>query len=228
MALSPNDLVVLYRRLARTYDLTSNLYRVIGFPMSAFRTACVGALALRPGDTVVELGCGTGLNFGLLQQAVGPNGKIAGVDMTDAMLARAEERVRRQGWRNVELIQSDATRYEFRSQVDGILSTFALEFVAEYDDLIRRCSIALNPGRHLAIGDLKLPDGALAHLAPLLLPLARPYGTTMDLANRRPWESVGAYLDDARVREFYFGYAYLAAGTRRNGSSAMLDSASTF
>lgn len=214
MALNRNDLIALYRRLARTYDLTSNLYRMVGFPMGAFRRACVGALALRAGDNVVDLGCGTGLNFPLLQQAIGPEGKIVGVDMTDAMLVRAEERVKRHRWCNVELIQSDAAQYEFPSQVDGILSTFAFEFVAEYDDLVHRCSVALNPGKYLAIGDVKIPDGALACLAPYLLPLARPYGTTMDLAHRRPWESVGVYLDGTSVTEFYFGFAYLAAGCR--------------
>jgi ubiquinone/menaquinone biosynthesis C-methylase UbiE len=215
MALNQSDLITLYRGLARTYDLTSNLYWIVGFPMRAFRKASVGALALRVGDTVVELGCGTGLNFPLLQQAVGPGGKIIGVDMTDAMLAKAQERVKRHGWCNVELVQSDVTQYEFRSLVDGILSTFAIEFITEYDDLIRRCSSALNPGKRLVIGDLKTPDGALARLAPYLLPLARPYGTTMDLANRRPWESIGNYLDDADVKEFYFGYVYLASGTRK-------------
>jgi hypothetical protein len=56
MALNRNDLIVLYRGLGRTYDLTSNLYRIIGFPMTAFRRACVDALALRTGDNVVELG----------------------------------------------------------------------------------------------------------------------------------------------------------------------------
>ena len=140
---------------------------------------------------------------------------------------KAEARVSNHGWRNVELIQCDAAQYEFRSQVDGILSTFAFEFVAEYDDLIRRCSIALKPGRRLAIGDLKIPDGALARLAPYLLPLARPYGTTMDLANRRPWESVGAYLNEVSVTEFYFGYAYLAAGAQEENPKAELDSAAT-
>ena len=185
--------------------------------MGAFRRVAVGALGLRAGDTVVELGCGTGLNFPLLQQAIGPRGKIIGVDMTEAMLTKARERISRQGWRNVELAHCDVAQYEFKRHVDGILSTFAMEFVAEYDDLIRR-SAALNPGKHLTVADLKLPQGGLARLAPLLLTLARPYGTTMDLANRRPWESVVNYLEGATVKEFYFGCAYIASG-RRDGAT---------
>jgi demethylmenaquinone methyltransferase/2-methoxy-6-polyprenyl-1,4-benzoquinol methylase len=191
--------------------------------MGAFRKAAVRTLALRPGDTVVELGCGTGLNFRLLQRSIGPSGRIIGVDMTDAMLAKARERIRRYQWCNVELVQSDVAKYAFRSSVDGILSTFAMEFVPEYDDLIRRCSEALRPGRYMVVGDLKPPEGRLAGLAPYLGTLARRYGTTMDLADRPPWESVRNYLDDVRLTEFYFGYAYLASGTRRRAKMSFHD-----
>src|SRR5271165_28937 len=107
MALNQDELITLYRGIAHRYDLTSNLYTIFGFPMGAFRRAAVGALALCAGDTVVELGCGTGLNFPLLQRAVGPRGKIIGVDMTDAMLAKASERISKHGWTNIELVQSD-------------------------------------------------------------------------------------------------------------------------
>jgi hypothetical protein len=89
-----------------------------------------------------------------------------------------------------------------------------MQFVPEYHDLIRRCSAVLNPGKHLVVGDLKRPDGRLARLAPFLLTLARPYGTTMDLADRRPWESIGSYLGNINIKEFYFGYAYVASGRR--------------
>lgn len=220
MALNQDDLVTLYRGLADRYDLASNLYRVVGFPMGEFRRTAVDALVLGTGDTVVELGCGTGLNFPFLQRVVGPRGKIIGVDMTDAMLARARQRIDRNGWSNVELVQSDVARYVFPHQVDGILSTFAMEFVPEYDALIGRCSAALRPGRKLVVGDLKLPVGRLARLAPYLLPLARPFGTTMDLVSRRPWDSVDNYLEDTDIRTFYFGYAYLASGRRKMTKSS--------
>jgi hypothetical protein len=89
-----------------------------------------------------------------------------------------------------------------------------MEFVSEYDDLIRRCSSALNPGKSLVVGDLKHPDGRMGRMAPFLSALAWPYATTMDLANRRPWESLRTYLRDTKLKEFYFGCAYLAFGSR--------------
>ena len=82
-------------------------------------------MRLHPGDTVVEIGCGTGLNFSLLRDAVGAQGKVIGVDITAEMLDRAKRRVARNAWSNVELVHSDAASYEFPEATDGVLSTLA-------------------------------------------------------------------------------------------------------
>ena len=89
----------LYRKRARNYDWTANLYYLIGYREWAYRRRAVAALHLGLGDTVVEMCCGTGLNFPLLQAAVGPAGRIIGVDLTDAMLDGARRRVERNGWK---------------------------------------------------------------------------------------------------------------------------------
>jgi len=60
MALTPEAVVDLYRRRARRYNLTANLYYLIGYREYAYRKRAVAALDLAPGDTVVEIGCGTG------------------------------------------------------------------------------------------------------------------------------------------------------------------------
>ena len=81
-------LIETYRRKAKHYDATSRLYPVPGYPQRAQRVRAVRALGLRPGDSVVDLACGTGANFALIEQAIGRDGRIVGVDLTDAMLAR--------------------------------------------------------------------------------------------------------------------------------------------
>jgi ubiquinone/menaquinone biosynthesis C-methylase UbiE len=91
---------------------------------------------------VLDLGCGTGLNFSLLQKRVDQAGRIIGVDLTDAMLARATERVLAKGWSNVELVKSDAADYGFPVTVDGILSTSALTLVPEFDVVVQRGACA--------------------------------------------------------------------------------------
>ena len=62
---------------------------MIGFRLYHYRKLTIEFLDLKRGDTVVELGCGTGLNFPLLQQRIGDEGKIIGVDITDKMLENA-------------------------------------------------------------------------------------------------------------------------------------------
>lgn len=64
------------------------------------------ALNLELGQTVVEVSCGTVLNFSLLQHEVGSGGRIIGSNFTDAMLEQAHQRVRKEEWLNVELIQT--------------------------------------------------------------------------------------------------------------------------
>src|SRR3954468_2661847 len=97
---SREHLIKTYRKKARHYDLTSRLYPVPGYPQGAQRLQAVRALGLRTGDSMIEIACGTGLNFDLLEKVVGPDGRIVGVDLTDAMLAQAEDRIQANGWRN--------------------------------------------------------------------------------------------------------------------------------
>src|ERR1700722_13583626 len=101
-------LIETYRKKAKHYDVTSRLYPAPGYPQRTQRLRTVQALGLRPGGTVIDMACGTGLNFALLQQAVGPGGQIVGVDLTDAMLARAQDRIKANGWGNVTLVEAEA------------------------------------------------------------------------------------------------------------------------
>ena len=62
------SLIGIYRKRAKNYDLYARLFPLLGFRQQVYRTKAVQALNLRPGDTVVDIGCGTGLNFPLLEQ----------------------------------------------------------------------------------------------------------------------------------------------------------------
>jgi demethylmenaquinone methyltransferase/2-methoxy-6-polyprenyl-1,4-benzoquinol methylase len=93
VALDKGEIVDLYRRRSKRYDITGKPYRPLGFRDGAYRRQAVAKPELEEGDTVVELGCGTGMNFPLLWEAVGPRGKIVGVDMTFMMLDVARARV---------------------------------------------------------------------------------------------------------------------------------------
>ena len=138
-------LIETYRKKAKHYDITSRLYPVPGYPQQAQRRRAVQALGLRPGDSVVDIACGTGLNFSLIEHVIGPEGRIVGVDLTDAMLAQAQQRIETNGWSNVSLVQADAAEFDFPAEVDAILSTYALSHVPECGDVIAHGAAALSP-----------------------------------------------------------------------------------
>jgi demethylmenaquinone methyltransferase/2-methoxy-6-polyprenyl-1,4-benzoquinol methylase len=213
--LTKEQVVDIYRKRAKRYDFISNLYRLLGFRVPAYRKMAVKALNLHRGDTVVEIGCGTGLNFSLLREAVGPEGKVIGVDLTDSMLAEARTRVEDEGWSNVELVQTDAAQYQFPTRVDGIISTFAITLVPEFDEVIRNGSMALSPGKRWCVLDFKLPTRRLGRtFVPLAVFLTRPYGVRIEMAERHPWESIDKYLTNTSLTELYMGMAYMAVGER--------------
>ena len=103
-----------------------NAYYLIGFRWWAYRRRAIAALGLQPGATLVEIGCGTGLNFRLLRESIGPSGRLIGVDLSTDMLEQARQRVAANGWSNVELVHARGADYDFLSSVDAVFSTFAL------------------------------------------------------------------------------------------------------
>ncbi|HEX5224305.1 MAG TPA: methyltransferase domain-containing protein [Solirubrobacteraceae bacterium] len=211
-------LIETYRRKAKRYDVTSRLYPVPGYPQRGQRLRAVGALGLRPGDTVVDVACGTGLNFALIERAIGPDGTIVGVDLTDAMLAQAQARVERHGWANVSLVQSDAAEFEFPGELDAIVSTYALSQVPECANVIARGAAALSRGGRWAVLDLKVPARTPGWVARLGTASVRPFASIEEWVGRRPWEAIRAAmqseLEDLSWTELCLGSAFLVAGTR--------------
>jgi ubiquinone/menaquinone biosynthesis C-methylase UbiE len=211
-------LIATYRKKAKHYDVTSRLYPVPGYPQRSQRLRAVRALGLRRGDSVVDLACGTGLNFALLQKAVGPEGRIVGVDLTDAMLARARARIETNGWSNVTLVQADAADFEFPAETDAILSTYALTQVPECAKVIAHGAAALAGGGRLVVLDLKIPDKTPRRIAQLGTATVRPFASIDEWITRRPWEAIRAAMQKELANfswtELFFGTAFLAAGTR--------------
>jgi ubiquinone/menaquinone biosynthesis C-methylase UbiE len=211
-------LIDTYRKKAKHYDITSRLYPAPGYPQRAQRRGAVDALGLHPGDSVVDIACGTGLNFALIEEVIGPAGKIVGVDLTDAMLARAENRIETNGWSNVSLVQADVADFEFPSEVDAILSTYALSQVPECAEVIAHGAAALSAGGRWAVLDLKMPDNTPRWLTKLGVAAIGRFASLEEWTVRRPWEAIRTAmqkeLDDASWTELFFGTAFLAAGSR--------------
>lgn len=211
-------LIATYRRKAKHYNVTSRLYPAPGYPQQTFRLRAVRELGLRPGDTVVDVACGTGQNFPLIEEAIGPEGRIVGVDLTDAMLAQARQRIETNGWSNVTLVQADAAEFEFPAEVDGILSTYALTQVPECGEVVARGARALAAGGRWVVLDLKAPHRTPRWLAQLGIATVRPFASLDDWLARRPWEEIRAAMQeelaDLSWAELFLGTAFLAVGAK--------------
>ena len=90
-----------YRLHAAGYDTTMRF-------SDRIRAEAIHRLDLKPGESVLDIGCGTGMSFDLIQQGIGAEGRIIGVELSPDMLGIAREKVERNGWENVTLIQGDA------------------------------------------------------------------------------------------------------------------------
>jgi SAM-dependent methyltransferase len=206
MAASPNRDTALdqYRRRAGVYDLELALFEPI-------RREAVAALALQPGETVIDFGCGTGLSLPLLRAAVGAAGRVVGVEQSREMLDRARRRVAAQGWRNVELIEGPVETAAWRGRADAALFHFTHDVLQRPDAVAHALGHLKRSARVVASGLRWAPRWALAVNAAIYV-AARRSVTTLDGLDE-PWRELAARLGPMRVRTLWLGAIYLAVGS---------------
>ncbi|MBU0617644.1 MAG: methyltransferase domain-containing protein [Planctomycetes bacterium] len=136
-----------YRYHAYVYDWTR-------WAILHGRRRAVARLQLRPDSEVLEVGCGTGLNFRYLLEQLDPErGRLVGLDFSPDMLRRARKRVAANGWTNVELIEADAARLDLGRRFDGILFAYSLTLIPDWRAAIDRAEQHLKPGGRLVVLD---------------------------------------------------------------------------
>ncbi len=160
-----------YGRWAALYDVLARYTPGIG----SLRERAAAALELDPGDTVVEMGCGTGANLAYLREQVGPEGTVVGVDFTRPVLDRARESVA--AYDNVHLVRGDAARPPFATagdaaafdsidadldSVDAVLATFVVGMLDDPGAAVRDWCDLLADGGNVVLVDAASSERAYA------------------------------------------------------------------
>ena len=180
-----------YNRLAKFFVFFEWLFLL---PRS-IRSKAVSRLELKRGSHVLEVGCGTGRNLAPLLEAVGVEGQVYGVDLSEGMLAEAKELCAKREWRNVELIQADAADYALPEPVDGAIFSLSYAVIPHHRDALRHAWKQLRQGGYLVIMDAKVPSGVLGKLLyPFVVWTSRL--TVLGNPDVRPWDELRELTGD--------------------------------
>lgn len=201
--------------------LTSLAYDVLSAERPLYRPgrrAAIAALRLGPGDAVLVLGSGTGLDLPLIARAVGRDGLIVAVDASPVMLRRTAARGldplgrRRPGWPEVRLVRADAVAAASLlppdvPPVDAVLAVNTLSLIPDWRTAWSRALAAARPGARIAVADIGRPDGGalLRVWAPVISVVG---GGRLDAHPWRAVEEQGAGVERAA---FWRGHVQVRA-----------------
>ena len=164
-----------YTRWAGIYDRVASDAPGVARMRSTF----LELLSPSRGDVVVEMGCGTGANFPWLRDRVGREGTVVGVDLSEGVLERAHDRIRRHGWENVHVVRGDATRPPFvgeptavpseslglgAGEVDVVLATFVVGMLPDPGGAVEAWAQLAGDGGRLGLCNLARSTTPLGRL----------------------------------------------------------------
>jgi SAM-dependent methyltransferase len=190
-----------YRRAAPGYDRHMRVF-------ARWQRMAVERLALQPGDTVIDVACGTGLNFSLIESAIGAGGRIVGIDLSGEMLDQARERAIKSGWQNVTLVEAAVEEAELELLADAALFSFAHD-VLQSPGAVSNVVSHLRPGARVASVGAKLAGRWNVPVNFFVRRAARPYVTTYRGLDR-PWRELERHLGEMEHRPLAVGGGYVA------------------
>ena len=194
-----------YDRLSRLIPLFDRLF----FLPRDLRVRAVAALALKPGDTVLDIGCGPGINFPHLYKAIGRSGSIHAVDISPGMLNRAAGLCGANKWTNVELTECDAADYLAPAPVDAAIFSLSYNTMPNHRASLRNVWRQVRPGGRLVIADARLPRGEWGRrILPLSIWVMRH--TMLGNPLIRPWEELAQLTSNLEMTDFRLGSYYIA------------------
>lgn len=200
-------------KVKRKYRLNAYYYDFVTQAFSRIRSRAIAQLRLKPGDTVLDFGCGTGLSFALIERFIGPDGRIIGVELSPAMLAKAREKISIHEWENIYLIEGNAEEVTLSpASVDAVLSFYTHDIMSS-PQAVERAIQALRPGGIFVAAGSKLAQGRRGWLLdPITLAYAQT-AITLPLTVH-PWRHLEELLGPLKVQGHLLGSSYIASGVK--------------
>ncbi len=198
-------------RVRTRYDAIAKRYDTVARFTMSHRIDAVRQLDLRDGTQILDLACGTGINFERIINA-NTNGFLLGLDYSLAMLEQARERLKSHNWANVAVCLADAAQLPFTDAAfDRILCTYALKVIPTYQRALDEVQRVLKRDGTFVVMDAKLGDGLTRFLNPLIRWMAR--GFLYDIG--RPLISeIAQRFHKMETAEYDFGHTYVTVARK--------------
>jgi SAM-dependent methyltransferase len=203
--LTPNRSTALrqYRSRARIYDFELALFEPV-------RQRAIELLRLNKGDSVLDVGCGTGLSLTALEGLVGPEGSIVGIEQSPEMLERARARAADNNWNNVAFISASVEEAAIPLAADAALFHFTHDIMRTPGALANVVG-HLKPGARVVAAGLKWAPIRTMPLNLLVWNAAMRSTSTLE-GLVRPWSHLEPMLARVEVEQMLGGTVYVASG----------------
>ncbi len=192
-----------YNKHARSYEQRTSAFQ-------SYRRTVVEALPVQPGQVVLDVGSGTGLCSGLLQEKVGPEGGVVGIEESPEMVAVARERIASEGWPNVTVVEAPAEDAQIAVTADAALFC-AVHDILQSPGALANVMARLRPGAWVAAGGGKWASPWLVGENLQARVLHAPYVRSFEGFDR-PWRHLERLIEDVQIRELALGSGYIMTG----------------